>query len=51
MELQRRTLLPLDDAMGALRDTIPNLRRSVLHRCLQRHGIFRLPKTETRQCW
>ena len=46
VEFRRRTLLPLDDVMGCLKDTIPNLRRSALHRCLQRHGISRLPKAE-----
>lgn len=44
VEFRRRTLLPLDDTLGSLRDTIPNLSRSALHRCLQRHGISRLPK-------
>ena len=43
VEFRRRTLLPLDDVLGCLRDTIPNLTRSALHRCLQRHGISRLP--------
>src|SRR5437764_5762627 len=38
VEFRRRTLLPLDDLMGCLKDTIPNLTRSALHRCLQRHG-------------
>ena len=47
VEFRRRTLLPLDDVLGCLRDTIPNLSRSALHRCLQRHGISRLPKDET----
>lgn len=28
-------------------DTIPNLSRSAVHRCLQRHGISRLPAGET----
>jgi transposase-like protein len=46
VEFRRRTLLPLDDILGSLRDTIPNLSRSALHRCLQRHGISRLPATE-----
>ncbi len=46
VEFRRRTLLPLDDVMGCLKDTIPNLSRSALHRCLQRHGISRLPKAE-----
>lgn len=40
---RQKTLLPLDDVLGCLRDTIPNLSRSALHRCLQRHGISRLP--------
>ena len=39
VEFRRRTLLPLDDVLGCLMDTIPNLSRSALHRCLQRHGI------------
>ena len=43
---RQKTLLPLDDVLGCLRDTIPNLSRSALHRCLQRHGISRLPKEE-----
>src|SRR6476469_3341068 len=37
---RQKTLLPLDDVLGCLRDTIPNLSRSALHRCLQRHGFF-----------
>ena len=36
---RRHTLLPLDDCLYALQPTIPNLTRSSLHRCLQRHGI------------
>ena len=40
---RRHTLLPLDDCLYALQPTIPHLRRSSLHRCLQRHGISRLP--------
>jgi transposase InsO family protein len=46
VEFRRRTLLPLDDVLGCLRDTIPKLSRSALHRCLQRHGISRLPQGE-----
>ena len=38
------TLLPLDDCLYALQPTIPHLTRSSLHRCLQRHGISRLPE-------
>jgi transposase InsO family protein len=44
VEFRRRTLLPLDDVLGCLRETIPTLSRSALHRCLARHGISRLPK-------
>jgi len=40
---RRHTLLPLDDCLYALQQTIPHLTRSSLHRCLQRHGISRLP--------
>jgi len=43
---RRHTLLPLDDCLYALQATIPHLTRSSLHRCLQRHGISRLPETE-----
>jgi transposase InsO family protein len=43
---RRRTLLPLDDCLYALQATIPHLTRSSLHRCLQRHGISRLPQVE-----
>jgi transposase-like protein len=46
VEFRRRTLLPLDDVLGCLRASIPTLTRSALHRCLVRHGISRLPKTE-----
>jgi transposase InsO family protein len=46
VEFRRRTLLPLDDVLGCLRDTIPKLSRSALHRCLARHGISRLPQGE-----
>jgi hypothetical protein len=38
------TLLPLDDCLYSLQATIPHLTRSSLHRCLQRHGISRLPE-------
>ena len=49
VEFRRRTLLPLDDVLGCLRDTIPHLSRSALHRCLQRNSISRLPAAETAQ--
>jgi transposase InsO family protein len=41
---RKHTLLPLDDCLYALHATIPHLTRSSLHRCLQRHGISRLPE-------
>ena len=43
---RKHTLLPLDDCLYALQATIPRLTRSSLHRCLQRHGIARLPDIE-----
>lgn len=43
---RRHTLLPLDDCLYTLQATIPHLTRSSLHRCLQRHGISRLPDLE-----
>jgi transposase InsO family protein len=43
---RRHTLLPLDDCLYALQATVPHLTRSSLHRCLQRHGISRLPDVQ-----
>ena len=43
---RRHTLLPLDDCLYALQPSIQHLTRSGLHRCLQRHGISRLPDVE-----
>lgn len=43
---RRHTLLPLDDCLYSLQATIPNLTRSSLHRCLQRHGIGKLPDVD-----
>src|SRR5262245_18438286 len=43
---RKHTLLPLDDCLYALQATTPPLTRSSLHRCLQRHGISRLPDVE-----
>ncbi|XUP28651.1 IS481 family transposase [Xanthomonas axonopodis pv. vasculorum] len=41
---RKHTLLPLDDCLSALQPSMPRLTRSSLHRCLQRHGISRLPE-------
>jgi hypothetical protein len=43
---RKHTLLPLDDCLYALQATIPQLTRSSLHRCLERHGISRLPEVQ-----
>lgn len=43
---RKHTLLPLDDCLCALQATIPQLTRFSLHRCLERHGISRLPDVE-----
>jgi hypothetical protein len=40
---RRPTLLPLEDCRYALQATLPQLTRPAPHRCLQRHGISRLP--------
>ena len=42
----RHHTVPLDDCLYTLQPTIPHLSRSSLHRCLQRHGISRLPEVE-----
>jgi len=42
--VRKHTLLPRADCLYALQATIPHLTRSSLHRCLQRHGISRLPE-------
>ena len=43
---RKSTNLPLDDCYIALKETIANLSRSNLHRCLKRHNLNILPKTE-----
>ena len=48
---RRHTLLPLDDCLYALQPTLPHLTRSALHRCLQRHGISRLPEVDGDKPW
>jgi transposase-like protein len=45
---RKSTLLSLDDCFLALKETIPNLSRSSLHRLFQRHGISQLPKSENK---
>jgi hypothetical protein len=46
LRFRKHTLLPLDDCLYALQATIPQLTRSLLHGCLDRHGISRLPELE-----
>ncbi len=43
---RHHTLLPSDDCLYALQPSIPHPTRSALYRCLQRHGISRLPGME-----
>lgn len=43
---RKHTLLSLDDCLYGLQPTIPHLTRSSLHRCLQRHGVSRLPELD-----
>ncbi|GIV41221.1 MAG: IS481 family transposase [Vicingaceae bacterium] len=53
VEVRRKTLLPLDDLLLVLKPVIPELTRSNLHRCLQRHKVSRikdlLPQDEQKQ--
>jgi transposase-like protein len=46
---RKHTLLPIDDCLYTLQETIPKLTRSSLYRCFKRHGINQLPKTEETQ--
>jgi hypothetical protein len=46
VSLRRQARLPLDDVYIALKDVIPHLTRSSLHRCLQHRSISRLPKAD-----
>jgi hypothetical protein len=41
----------LDNCLYALQNTIPHLTRSSLRRCLQRHGISRLPEVTGNALW
>jgi transposase InsO family protein len=46
-ELRTELDLPLDDIVEVMRRCVrPELSRSAIHRCLQRHGISRRPKPE-----
>lgn len=45
--VRRHLQLPLDDLLFIFKPRIPTLTRSNLHRCLQHHGLSRLPKEET----
>jgi hypothetical protein len=44
---RQHTLLPSDECLYALQPSIPHLTWPALHRCLQRHGISRLPDIES----
>ncbi|MCF6245282.1 MAG: hypothetical protein L3J43_09625 [Sulfurovum sp.] len=48
-EFRRVIKFSLDDVFIALIDKIPKMTHSNLHRCLQRHGISRLPKESVTQ--
>ena len=41
---RKHSQLGLDDCLYSLKEQIPKLTRSSLHRCLQRHGISQLPR-------
>ena len=46
---RKHSLLPLDDCLFALREQIPHLSRSSLHRLFQRNGISKLPANEKKK--
>ena len=46
VSFRKHTQLGLDDCLYSLIKLIPNLTRSSLHRCFQRHGISRLPQLD-----
>lgn len=48
-EFRRTTKLALDDCFIALKEKIPALTRSNLHRCLKRNALSVLPKNEDEQ--
>ena len=46
---RRRMLFALDDCFLGLKDAIPNLSRSALHRCLKRYGLSRIPAGQAKR--
>ena len=46
---RKHSLLPLDDCLFALKEQIPHLSRSSLHRLFQRNGISKLPENEEKK--
>ena len=48
-EFRRLTKFSLDDVFISLKDKIPALTRSNLHRCLVRHGLNKLPKQDSQK--
>lgn len=44
--VRRSGELSLDDLLDTMQETLPHLRRSSLHRLLERHGCSRLPKKQ-----
>jgi hypothetical protein len=46
---RRRMKTTIDDCYLGLKGAIPHLSRSALHRCLQRHGLGRIPRGNTQK--
>ena len=46
---RKHSFLSLDDCLFALRERIPRLTRSSLHRLFHRHGISKLPENEEKK--
>jgi transposase InsO family protein len=49
IQFRQKTRLSLDDCLDSLKETIPYLTRSSLHRCFVRHGLPQLPKDDLSQ--
>ena len=49
LTFRKHSLLPLDDCLYALREQMPHLSRSSLHRLFQRNGISKLPENDEKR--
>ena len=47
--VRREIQMPLDECLYALKEQIPRLTRSSLHRLFQRNGISKLPENKAKK--